>query len=534
MKLLATTATAAAVIGAGQLGIAYGLGIVRLDRVLDVTARDQWTAQLAWVAWIAMTAAALGAIVATGLRPRWRPRPVGPGGALAIGLTAGLGSLAVLPLTMQPARAAQIAGVQPVFVIGAAAGLGAAAGIFAGWAAAAKPAARWNVAVLSVLMWLVALVSTGPALLPGRTPVTIRLGVLNGSLIPPAVAGHTAFLTMPTLALLAGLAIGWVARKRRMSALAAGLAGLAGPALLTTAYLVAGPESAAAGFRADPYWSAMTACGAGVLGSVLATIIRGAPDRVATPEKPTPAAEGPTATPAATGPGATPAATTASPAPAATGPGATPAATTASPAPAPAAPSATPAIAETAPALPKRDAPTRSAIAQAAAAAALRPDEQLRPSDTGVITAAPGTPNNPFSGGTGSPFRSGAPFPAQPAPTQAPPQAPAPEKAPRFSGQQPTPASGARGWRARRAAAAAAPAAAAPAAAAPAADSFNGFAAGQPTGRAGSITAEQPRVPAPRGPVVEPTSISGPHPGGQRRSTAETDYVDWVSGLGGQ
>ncbi|BCJ44332.1 hypothetical protein GCM10010168_11450 [Actinoplanes ianthinogenes] len=461
--MLATTATAAAVIGAGQLGIAYGLGIVRLDRVLDITARNNWTAQLAWVAWITTTAAALGALIATGMRPRWRPRPVGPGGALAMGIAAGVGALAVLPLTMQPARAAQVAGVQPVFVIGAAVGLGAAAGIFAAWATAAKPVARWSAATLSVLIWLVALISIGPSLLPGRTPIAIRLGVLNGSLIPPAVAGHTAFLTMPTLALLAGLVVGWVARGRKLSTLAVGLSGLAGPALLTMAYLISGPETGGTGFQSDPYWAAMTACGAGVLGSVLAAIVRSAPGTDTAAE------------------------------------------TAADPAPAP---------------LPKRDAPAASAIAQAAAAAAQRPEEQLRPSDTGVLPV-PGTPNNPFSAGTGSPFRSGAPFPAEPIPTQARPQAPAPTQTapqapppgnpPRFSGQQPKPAPGGRsGWRSQRSSAPAP-------APAPAAERFDGFAAGQP-------------VTASHGPLVEPTSISGP----ARRPGSETDYVDWVSGLGGQ
>jgi hypothetical protein len=459
VKLLATSAAAAAVIGAGQLGIAYGLGVVRLDRVLDVTARNIWTAQLAWVAWITTTAAVLGAVVATGMRPRWRPRPVGPGGALALGIAAGFGSLTILPLTMQPARDAQVAGVQPVFVIGAAVGLGAAAGIFAAWAAAAKPVARWSAVTLSVLMWLVALVSIVPSLLPGNTPIAIRLGVLSGSLIPSAVAGHTAFLTMPTLALLAGLGVGWAARSRRLSTLAVGMAGLAGPALLTMAYLIAGPENGTAGFQSDPYWSAMTACGAGVLGSVLAAIVRGAQDQAAAPATPAGQSEDP---------------------------------------------------------LPKRDSPVRSAIAQAAAAAAQRPEEQLRPSDTGVIATAAGTPNNPFSGGTGSPFRAGVPFPAEPTPTQPPPQAPAPERAPRFSGQQPKPVSGGRGgWRSRR------PAEPTPAPG-PGGDSFDGFAPAQPAAGYGQAPSH--------GPVVEPTSISGPAP----RPRSETDYVNWVSDLGGR
>lgn len=529
VKLLATTVAAAAVVGAGQLGLAYGLGMVRLDRDLDVTASDQWTSQLAWVAWIAMTAAASGAIVATGFRPRWRPQPVGPGGALSIGLAAGLGALAVLPLTMQPARSAQVDGVNEVFVIGVCAGLGVAAGVFAAWAAAAKAVARWSLATLTVLVWTVALVSIAPSLLPGRTPAPVDLGTLGGSLIPAAVAEHTPFLTMPVLALLAGLALGLMARGRRMSTLTVALTGLAGPALLTVAHLIAGPGDTT-GFALTPYWAAMLASGAGVLGSVLAAILRSAPAS-ATSE------DASQATPA----------------------------TPAEPAPENAAVPA-------APPLPRRDqsAAAHPAIA-AAAAAAQRPEGQLRPSDTGVIAVAdrphpladlanqaPATAqNSPFTSGTGTPFGpmpqpgttpQAAPaspattglFAAQPQPQQQaqrfPGQQPQEaaqhlsgqqEPAQRFSGQQDTAPGPRRGWRTRRAAQENPPASPT--------GGFNGFATGNPGPRTGIDTAEHPRVTAatPRPPVVEPTSISGPPPQRGARGRQESEYVDWVNGLGG-
>lgn len=507
MKLLATTSAAAAVVGAGQLGIAYGLGMVRLDLDLDITLRDQWTAQLAWVAWITMTAAALAAIIGTGFRPRWRPQPVGPGGALAMGLAAGLGALAVLPLTMQPARSAQIDGIRPVLVIGICAALGAAAGIFAAWAAAAKAVARWNVAVLSVLIWVVALVSVAPSLLPGRTPASVRLGVLDGSLIPAAVAERTPFLTMPVLALLSGLVLGWIARGRNMSTLAVALTGLAGPALLTGAYLIAGPGSST-DISFSPYWAAMIASGAGVLGSVLAAIMRGAPSA-------TPAEE----------PGK---------------PGDTP-------------PDSAPEPSAGRSPLPQRNAPSQSAIAAVAAAAAKRPDAQLRPSDTGVFTLpdrphpladlANNTPANaagsPFTAGTGTPFgHSGTASPnfqgaaaspafqAAPSPSAQPPSSSASPE-PRFSGQQSRSggpvASLRRGWRTRRPAPEPTPAA--PAAPAPT-PSFDGFAAAQPAPRTGIDTAEHPRInaPAQRAPL-QPDAILPP-PG------KDSEYVNWVNGLG--
>ncbi|MEV0896361.1 hypothetical protein [Actinoplanes sp. NPDC049802] len=529
LKLLAATTTATAVVGAGQLGIAYGLGMVQLDQTLGITQRDQWTAQLAWVAWMTMTAAAIGAVVATGLRPRWSPRPVGAGGALAMGLAAGVGALAVLPLTMQPARAAQIAGVDAVLVIGICAALAAAVGIFAAAAAAAKAVARWSVTTLSLIVWTVALISVVPSLLPDKTPVAARLGVLEGALLPAAVTEHTPFVTMPVIALLTGLILGWVARGRGLPTLAVALSGLAGPALLTVAYLIAGPGTAA-GFELSPYWAAMTAAGAGVLGSVLAAIIRSAPEpaRPAEPESPTD--DSPT--------------------------------------------DAKPEPASGRASLPRRDVPVQSAIAAAAAAAAQRPEDQLRPSDTGVFSvavddrphplrdlAAAGTAASPFTSGTGSPFgqgqpqppvagRASAPSPAVPAP--AADTAAHPIGEPRFSGQEPAKGGvGAglrRGWRTRRDATAA-PVAATSASAALTGDSgsFNGFTTGQPGPRVGIDTAEHPRV-ASRAPLTpEPTPISAPLPHPQpiapppvapapaqrgRQGSREEDYVDWVNGLG--
>jgi hypothetical protein len=498
LKLLATTTTAAAVVGAGQLGIAYGLGMVRLDQTLEITQRDQWTAQLAWVAWIAMTAAAIGSVVATGLRPRWSPRPVTPGGAFAMGLAAGLGALAVLPLTMQPARSALVAGVQPVLVIGICAALGAAAGIFAGWAAAARAVARWSLSTLTLAVWVVALISVAPSLLPGKTPAAVRLGVLEGDLIPASVVEHTQFVTMPVIALLAGLIVGWVARGRKKPTLAVALSGLAGPALLTVAYLIAGP-GATAGFELNPYWAAMTATGAGVLGSVLATISRGG-----TPE---------------TAPAAEPEApTTGSPADAQPEP----------PAPATASGRAT---------LPRRDVPVQSAIAQAAAVAARRPENELRPSDTGVFAVAVADRPHPLQD------LAAAATPPAPAVPNTPPQAPV---EPRFSGQQQAPKTGGlrRGWRTRKSAPEPQPAAPSPALTGDT-GSFNGFAAAQPGPRTGIDTAEHPRISS-RAPLTpEPTPISAPLPqptpiappptapaAQNQRPAREDEYVNWVNGLG--
>jgi hypothetical protein len=331
-KLLSATLGVGALAGASQLGLAYGLGIVRLTRVLDVTTRDQWTAQLAWVVWFPMVAAVVGALAGAMLLPRWSPgapRP-GLGTELALAFSAAIGAGVVVPLTMQPARTAQVAGVDPVVVIAICAGLGALVGVFAAWAALAQPVARWSLATMGVAVWTVALVSVAPSLAPSDPLPAVRLGVFDAGFLSPGVTQRTALATMPALALLIGAALGWIARRRELPTLTIALAGLPGPALLTIAYLIAGPGSGDDRYQVVPYWAAMTATGAGVLGSVLAAVLRrgpgpddddlpddrsALPKRTGKPESAIAAAGAPPVSPA--GPSASPTGDLSSPAPAA-------------------------------------------------------------------------------------------------------------------------------------------------------------------------------------------------------------------------
>jgi hypothetical protein len=364
-KLFGATLGAAAAGGASQLGLAYGLGVLRLTRVVDVTARDQWMAQLAWVAWIAMTSAVIGAM--TGRRAI--PQQGGAGTRLVASVSAALGAAVVVPLTMEPARTAQISGVRPVFIIAVCAGLGATVGIVAAYAALSRAVARWNLTAVGAGVWAIAIVSVLPSLSPSKPLPAVRLGVLDPSFLSSSVTQRTALFTMPVMALICGVAVGVAARRRAMSTPAVALSGLAGPALLTMAYLVAGPGSGGQRYQVVPYWAAMTAAGAGVLGSVLVAVL----------------SRGPASRAGGSGPGRT------------------------RPTP-------------DRPPLPRREAqPSSSAIAKAAAVAAQRSDEQLRPSDTGVFTVPPENAGPSFNG-----F---APRP-QPQPMNAPPAAPAPVSPP--------------------------------------------------------------------------------------------------------
>src|SRR3954454_20818937 len=164
-RLLLATLGVGALAGASQLGVAYGLGILRLTRVVDITTRDQWTAQLTWVAWFAMSAAVLGGLAGGGLLDRGRA-PATVGTHIALAVVAGVGAAVTVPLTMQPARTAQIAGVHPVFVIGLCAGLGAVVGVFAAAAALIQPVSRWSLTTFGIAIWVLAIVSVAPSLAP--------------------------------------------------------------------------------------------------------------------------------------------------------------------------------------------------------------------------------------------------------------------------------------------------------------------------------------------------------------------------------
>lgn len=58
-RVLGTAVGVAALAGAGQLGIAYGFGLLRFAR--DFPSGGLWSTQLTWVAWFAALAALAGA-----------------------------------------------------------------------------------------------------------------------------------------------------------------------------------------------------------------------------------------------------------------------------------------------------------------------------------------------------------------------------------------------------------------------------------------------------------------------------------------
>ncbi|MEU4713857.1 hypothetical protein AB0F73_09430 [Micromonospora purpureochromogenes] len=270
-KLLFTAFGVSVLAGAGQLGIAYGFGIVRLNGAF--TDVNRWPAQLAWVGWFAVTAAVVGAVVTVRLARRVGLAD-GTGAQLAVSGAAALGATVVAPLCMQPARAAELSTVDPVWAVGICAVVGAVVGAGAASAVLLRPPLGWNVALLTGAVWLIALVSVAPALLSTGVLRSVRLGVLEPSWLDADAAQRLAMLILPAVALLAGAATGALARWRGHVPLVSGAAGVAGPVLLAFAYLTAGPGDSADRYQLAPYYGAVIAVAAGALGSTAATLLR--------------------------------------------------------------------------------------------------------------------------------------------------------------------------------------------------------------------------------------------------------------------
>ncbi|MEU4789722.1 hypothetical protein AB0F95_08450, partial [Micromonospora tulbaghiae] len=272
-RLLLTALGVSVLAGAGQLGIAYGFGVVRLDGAFVDVSVNRWPAQLVWVGWFAAVATVAGAV----LTERFARRDDDQGGTtelLSIAGVSALGAMVVAPLCMQPARAAELGGsVDPVWAAGICAALGAVVGAGAAIAVLLKPPFGWGVAITAGIVWLMALLSVAPTIVSSRPLATVRLGVLEPSWLDPEAAQRLSMLVLPVLALLAGGAVGILARRAEWPPLVGGAAGAAGPVLVAFAYLTAGPGSATDRYQVAPYYGALIAVIAGALGSTATTVL---------------------------------------------------------------------------------------------------------------------------------------------------------------------------------------------------------------------------------------------------------------------
>lgn len=273
MKALVTALTVAAFVGAGQLGVAYALGILRWNQAFTGPAEHLWEAHLAWAGYITALSVAAGGLGGRRAIRRHDLRD-GFGAWIPIALAALIGAALTVPLVAVPAGAAEVpVPVDPALNAGLAAGLGTAVGFFAALALlSARPVAGGMIAT-AVWVWLLAVVSAGGWLAEKSTPNGQRLGVLDLPVLTDRVTQDLVLPVMAGVAVLTGAAIAAYARWLGEHPIAVAMSGLAGPALVASAYLVAGPAGPALD-RREPWLAALVAVGAGFAASLLVTLPR--------------------------------------------------------------------------------------------------------------------------------------------------------------------------------------------------------------------------------------------------------------------
>lgn len=260
--------------GAGQLGIVYGLGIVRWDR--DFATGAAWHAQLAWLAFLAMVAVIGGALGGAGQARRLRLRP-SLALRVALAFAAAIGACVTLPLVARPAIQAHLSEpVNPRVSALLVVGTGLLVGVVAAVGVLAVPPVSGSVIATALWVWIAGLVATASTIGSGAAWGTADLGLLSGR-------GVWIPVTLLLPAVLIALGVAAVARFGGGDLRAVALCGLAGPGLVGLAYLIAGPGG---GEQTDAYRYALFAIAAGFAVSAVVAVVRRPParQRTAPPE----------------------------------------------------------------------------------------------------------------------------------------------------------------------------------------------------------------------------------------------------------
>jgi hypothetical protein len=267
-----TAAGAAAVTGAAQLGLGYGLGVVAWPAG---PAPDDgvWLGSLGWATWIAASATVIGAVLAA----RLRYRPAGPW-RLALAVSAAVGALLPLALIALPARTA----VRPDTFAPAAIAAGyAAVGIVAGavvayWAVVSRPVAA-NLIATAVWLWLLAATAVVVELTTHRPSgphlTSWQFADPGGVARFGTIHWPSAVLTLAA-ALVLGVLTSWPAVRRGDLDLGAAASGAAGPVLVAVAFLVLAPRlTGTTGTLESAFLIAPYAVLAGLAGSAVSVAI---------------------------------------------------------------------------------------------------------------------------------------------------------------------------------------------------------------------------------------------------------------------
>lgn len=296
-KLARNALGVSALTGAAQLGVAYGLGLLDWAQPFDASDDNAWSALLTWVSFIFAGSVLAGAAAGRrGLRRLGRSPRRDVRAPLSVIAFAAIGATLIIPLAWLPSRAAHPSvNVDPQLVVVLTAGAGILAGaVLAAIALRAAPVAG-GLMVTTSWVWLFAI---GSAALQqdarqqsgalarnsigvlGQTGIEARVGVLHLPALGYNGTWWSGSSLMVIACVLTAFAVSIVARWGGAGKIGVAVSGLAGPALLASAYVIAGPgrlgehEAQSAAYRGS-----LIAAAAGLCASVAVTLLR-RPQRV--------------------------------------------------------------------------------------------------------------------------------------------------------------------------------------------------------------------------------------------------------------
>lgn len=274
IALVAAAAGIAAGIGAAQLGLGYGLGVV-VWPVTSTTDDGVWLGSLCWATWIAAGATVFGAVAAA--RLDGAPRPVGPW-RLALVAAAAIGAVVTVALVALPARdAVRVDTYSPLTIAAGYAIVGILLGMaFAYWAVVSRPVAA-NLLATAVWLWALPVAAVAVDLIAGRPSPTYLTSWQFAD--PGGSAWYGTFAWPDTaLTLLAAMLIGagaaWPAVRVGRLDIGTAASGAVGPLLVAAVFFVQAPQLGdAPGPIGSAYLTAPYAVLAGLAGSAAAVAV---------------------------------------------------------------------------------------------------------------------------------------------------------------------------------------------------------------------------------------------------------------------
>ncbi len=264
LKLILNSLGAAAIAAAAQLGIAEALGIIRWNGKFASGGSTSWSALLTWIVFIYAVSVLGGAAV--GKRAVRRPgRPEGAAARVTATLAAALGTGGAITLAWLPAHDAKLfVNVHPELVVAVAAAAGVLAGLVLSLVALFVPPVAGGVRASVAWIWLVAIGSAVAGIVTHRPYRAPRLAVVDAPSLVPVTWWSGPNLMIAVAAVL-GFTVAGVARWGGAHRFGVALSGLAGPAVVAGAYLIAGAGDSGV----NPMQAPLYAAGAGLVASTL-------------------------------------------------------------------------------------------------------------------------------------------------------------------------------------------------------------------------------------------------------------------------